>query len=73
MLTRLDQYERALLGEVVENPHDDVILSIYADWLLDQPDESAQTRGETIKLELALTKTTDRAEIKDLRWQAHDL
>ena len=28
MLSRLDQYERALLGEVVENPHDELTLSV---------------------------------------------
>jgi len=73
MLSRLDQYERALLGEVVENPQDEISLSIYADWLLDQPDDAARTRGEYIKLELAQTKTSNRDELKDLRWQAHDL
>jgi len=73
MLSRLDQYERALLGEVVENPRDEVALSIYADWLLDQHEDAARTRGEYIKLELAQTKTLNRDELKDLRWQAHDL
>jgi len=73
MISRLDEYERALLGEVVENPHDEFALSVYADWLLDQSDHVARTRGEYIKLELAQTKTSNRDELRDLRWQAHDL
>jgi uncharacterized protein (TIGR02996 family) len=73
MLSRLDQYERALLGEVVENPRDELTLSVYADWLLDQPDRATQTRGEYIKLELAQGKTADPVERKDLHWQAYDL
>ena len=73
MLSRLDQYERALLGEVVENPRDELTLSVYADWLLDHPDPAAQTRGEYIKLELAQAKASDLGERKDLHWQAYDL
>lgn len=73
MPSRLDQYERALLGEVVENPHDELTLSVYADWLLDHPDRAAQTRGEYIKLELAQAKAAALDERKDLHWQAYDL
>ena len=73
MLSRLDQYERALLGEVVENPRDELTLSVYADWLLDHPDRAAQTRGEYIKLELAHAKASDLGERKDIHWQAYDL
>jgi len=73
MFSRLDNYERALLGEVVEHPHDEMALHVYADWLLDQDDLAARTRGEHIKIELQLAHTFNRDEIKELRWQAHDL
>ena len=73
MFALLNEYELALLSDVVEHPSDEVALSIYADWLLDRPTVPEQTRGEHIKVELALIKAKARDEVRDLRWQAHDL
>jgi uncharacterized protein (TIGR02996 family) len=67
------EMERAFLADVVQHPRDDSALLIYADWLMDQPDLAAQTRGEYLRLTWLMERAADGAERKDLHWRTQAL
>jgi uncharacterized protein (TIGR02996 family) len=67
------QLDAIFLRDVVGNPKDDTTLLIYADWLMDQPDEPSRTRGEYLRLTWLMERTAGRRERRDLHWRAQTL
>lgn len=57
----------ALLDAIAESPHDDGPRLVYADWLLQQPDEIARARGEFVALACSTARNAKRsARMKEL-------
>lgn len=67
------QIDAVFLRDVVGNPKDDTTLLIYADWLMDQPDEPSRTRGEYLRLTWLMERAPTRRERRDLHWRAQTL
>jgi uncharacterized protein (TIGR02996 family) len=67
------QLDGVFLRDVVGNPKDDAALLIYADWLMDQPDEPSRTRGEYLRLTWLMERAANRRERRDLHWRAQTL
>lgn len=67
------QLDAVFLRDVVGDPHDDATLLIYADWLMDQPDEPSRTRGEYLRLMWLMERSANRRERRDLHWRAQTL
>src|SRR4051794_22048798 len=63
------EMELAFLAEIVGRPNDPLTLSVYADWLMDQPDELSRSRGEYLRMESLLAGRLSERERSDLRWQ----
>jgi uncharacterized protein (TIGR02996 family) len=67
------QLDAVFLRDVVGHPKDDATLLIYADWLMDQPDEPSRTRGEYLRLCWLQERAPSRRERHDLHWKAQAL
>src|SRR4051794_16188510 len=69
----VDNLEAAFLSEIAHNPGDETAVLIYADWLCEQDDPAAVSRGEFLRLESTLKRGKPGPARSDLEWQARQL
>jgi uncharacterized protein (TIGR02996 family) len=65
--------ETAFLHEIAHNPNDETAVLIYADWLCEQDDPDAASRGEFLRLQSILTRGKPGPARSDYEWQARQL